>query len=179
VVVALFVIATSVVVPGTTSMRDAMSVRHAAGFMGAVFRAARLDAVSETRAVAVLFDMAEGRWTFRTCVDGNANGVRRADVAGGVDACVDGPHDLGALFPRTRIDVDPQVPGPDGEPGSPDPVRFGRGELASFTPFGTCTAGTLYLRSRSGVQYAVRLNNVTGRMRLLRYDAGARQWVSV
>ena len=56
-------------------------------------------------------------------------------------------------------------------------VRFGASQIASFSPEGSCTAGTLYLRSLRGLQYAVRLGNVTGRTRILRYDAAARRWV--
>ena len=48
-------------------------------------------------------------------------------------------------------------------------------DILSFSTAGTCTAGTLFLRSSQGTQYAVRISNVTTRTRLLRYEAG--RWV--
>jgi hypothetical protein len=82
------------------------------------------------------------------------------------------------MFPGVDIAVDPALAGPDGEPGSPDPVRFGRSDMASFAPEGSGTAGTLFLRSQRGEQFAVRIGNITGRLRILRYDRGARQWTA-
>jgi hypothetical protein len=152
-------------------------LRHAAGFIATRFRLARSRAAATSTAIAVLFDRTTGgRWQFRVCEDGNGNGVRRADVDAGRDRCVDGPHDLAALFPGVAVGSDPAIRGPDGEPGSVDPVRFGAGDLASFSPAGTCTSGSLWLRSRSGSQFSVRVAGVTGRARVLRYDRAAALW---
>jgi len=74
--------------------------------------------------------------------------------------------------------VDPHLPGPDGDPETSDPVRFGQSDIASFSASGTCTAGTLYLRSADGVQYAVRISS-TGRTRTLRYQPQPRKWEEV
>jgi hypothetical protein len=82
------------------------------------------------------------------------------------------------MFPGVTIGVDPGLPGPGGEPGSADPVRFGTGDIASFSPTGSSSAGTLFLRTRRGRQYAVRVSNITGRTRVLRYDTGRRQWTT-
>lgn len=151
-------------------------LRHAAGFVAARFRLARSRAAAATTAVGVLFDRtASGGWQFRVCEDGNGNGVRRADVDAGRDRCVEGPHDLAALFPGVVLGSDPAIRGPDGEPGSADPVRFGTSDLASFSPTGTCTSGSLWLRNRSGSQFTVRVAGVTGRTRVLRYDRSG-QW---
>ena len=104
--------------------------------------------------------------------------VRRADLTGGADVCAAEIHDVAQLFPGMTIGVDPQLAGPAGEPGSGDPVRFGTSDILSFSAGGTCTAGTLFLRSSRGTQYAVRISNVTTRTRLLRYEAGLGQWVA-
>ena len=59
-----------------------------------------------------------------------------------------------------------------------DPVRFGRGDILTFSPLGTASSGTLYLRaSRSGEQYAVRVLGVTGRVRVLRFESAAGTWI--
>ena len=49
----------------------------------------------------------------------------------------------------------------------------------SFTPLGTASSGTLYLRGRDGSEYAVRVLGATGRTRVLRYEAITRTWVEV
>ncbi len=163
-------------VPMVTNAVDAGRARHAAGFIATRFRLARAHAAATTATTAVLFDCMGDRWTFRICEDRNANGLRRAEVDTGPDVCVDGPHDLTALFPGVEIAADPALRGPDGEPGSADPVRFGRGDIASFSPSGTCSAGSLLLKSRRALQYMVRIAGVTGRARVLKYDRAANVW---
>jgi type II secretory pathway pseudopilin PulG len=178
-IVALGVVAivAGLVVPGTAEVIDASRARHAAGFMATRFRQARLQAIAETRSVGLVFDLVSGRWTFQLCTDGNGNGVRRADLSAGDDRCTGDVYDVTHLFPGMAIGVDPQLPGPAGEPGSGDPVRFGQSDILSFSANGTCTAGTLFLQSDQGTQYAVRISNVTTRTRVLRYERGTRQWV--
>jgi hypothetical protein len=51
--------------------------------------------------------------------------------------------------------------------------------LMSFTPIGTATSRTLYLRGRDASQYAVRVLGATGRTRVLRYVTATRQWIEV
>jgi len=175
----IVVLLASLVVPATAEVIDASRARQAAGLMASRFRLARLQAVASTRAVALVFDQTGGRWTFRLCADGNANGVRRTDLTAGTDRCTEGPSDVAHLVRGMTIGVDPRLPGPDGEPGSGDPVRFGASDILSFSPAGTCTAGTLFLQSNTGRQYAVRISNVTARTRMLRWEAGLRRWVTV
>jgi len=162
--------------PMVANAIDAGRVRHAAGFIATRFRLARQQAVSRSAAVGVVFDQEGGAWTLRICVDQNSNGVRRADIASGIDACPEGPYALDALVPGMRIAVDPALRGPDGEAGSADPVRFGPSDIASFSPIGSCTAGSLFLRSRKDAQYLVRVAGVTGRTRILRYDRVSGTW---
>jgi hypothetical protein len=162
--------------PMIASAVDSGRARHAAGFVATRFRQARAHAAATTATTAVLFDREGDRWTFRICEDRNGNGLRRAEIDAGPDVCVDGPHDLSAQFPGVQIAVDATLRGPDGEPGSADPVRFGRGDIASFSPAGTCSAGSLLLRSRGAAQYMVRVAGVTGRARILKYDRAANVW---
>lgn len=163
-------------VPLVSRAVDAGRIRQAAGLVASRFRLARAQAASATRVVSVVFDRVDGRWVFQVCEDRNGNGVRRAEIQSGADACVDGPHDLAALFPGVQVAANAAVPGPDGESGSDDPVRFGSANLASFSPAGTCSAGSLWLRSAGGSQFMVRVAGVTGRVRVLRYDATSGQW---
>jgi hypothetical protein len=166
----------SVTVPMTSVSMDAGRARHAAGFVAARFRLARQQAAARSTTVGLVFDRVAGRWSVRVCGDGNGNGLRRSDISAGVDRCFDGPHDLEAMFPGVQVAVDGSIRGPSGEPPSPDAIRFGASDMASFSPSGSCTAGSLFVRSAGNVQYAVRVAGVTGRTRILRYNAVSQSW---
>ena len=166
----------SLALPLTGVSTDAGKARQAASFVATRLRLARQQAVARTTTVGLVFDMVNGRWSVRVCADGNSNGVRRADIGSGVDRCLEGPHDLETMFPGVRVAVDGSLDGPAGEPPSPDAIRFGASDIASFSSSGSCTAGSLFLRSSHGVQYAVRVAGVTGRTRVLRYNAPAGSW---
>ena len=164
--------------PAMAASIDAGRARQAAQFLAAQCRSARVDAVSTSANAALVFDKVGARWRMQRCVDGNSNGVRRADIARGRDVC-DSSVDIGELFSGVSIAVDAALPDPDGGPGTSDPVRFGSSDLASFTPAGTATAGTVYLRSSGGAQFAVRVAGVTGRTRVLRYEPTRHAWMEV
>jgi prepilin-type N-terminal cleavage/methylation domain-containing protein len=178
VVMALVTVGTALAVPVASVVRDAGRALHAANFVAARLRFARLQAVSQERYVGLVFDLSGDRWTFRVCMDGNRNGIRRADLETGRDACVEGPYDIEAMFPGVRVAADPAVAGPDGSPGSTDPVRFGKADLVSFSPAGSCTSGSLLLWSDGGQIYMVRVAGVTARTRVLFYDRPAEAWRS-
>ncbi len=163
-------------VPLTVSARDEARARQAAAFAAGRLRDARQQAVMRGRAAGLVFDREEDRWLFRLCLDGNANGLRRADLTAGTDRCLEDNVDLATLFPGVSVSVDPAIRGPDGDPPSDDAVRFGSSDMASFSPAGGCTPGSLFVRSAKGAQFAVRIAGVTGRLRVLRYDAWARTW---
>ncbi len=62
------------------------------------------------------------------------------------------------------------------EPGA-DPLRIGNTALVTFSPFGGATNGTLYVAALQGPQMAIRIFGATGRVRVLMFDAQARQWL--
>ena len=175
-VLAFVVMLAAVTTPMAASAIDAGRARQAAEFVAARFRLARQQAASGSTSVGLVFDAASGRSAFRVCVDGNGDGLRRAEIETGEDPCPEGPYDLDVLYPGVRFAVDETLRGPDGEAGSPDAVRFGRSEIASFSPAGTCTAGSLFVRSPNGLQYVIRVAGVTARTRVLRYDPSIRGW---
>jgi len=176
-VVAVAVILASMTMPLSATVVDTGRVRAAAAFVASRFRLARIEAVNRVSNVGVVFDLVHGRWQIRACRDGTGNGLRRADIASGTDPCFDGPHEFSAMFPGVDIAVDPLLVGPAGEPGNPDPVRFGTPDIASFSPTGSCTSGSLFLRSTKGQQFAVRVSGANGRLRVFRYDRTPRAWV--
>ena len=119
--------------------------------------------------VALVVVAAGDTYTLAVYSDGNRNGVRTRDIAGGIDPVIDAPVRFSALFPSVSLFLsDPaQAPVP------------GAGALMSFSPVGTASSRTLYVRGRDHSQYAVRVLGATGRTRLLRYVGATRQWVEV
>jgi hypothetical protein len=117
---------------------------------------------------AIRFERGEAGADFSVYTDGNRNGVRSRDIEEGIDARVAGPLPLEGHAPGVRLGILPDLPAPPPEEGrleGDDPIRFGRGEILSFSPLGTSTPGTYYLVG-DGIQGAVRVT-ANARVRLL------------
>lgn len=156
-------------------IRAAMAARHLEG----VIVQARIRALSRSTRVALRFEGLAGNARFTEYADGNGNGVRAADIAGGVDPLLAPAQSLGDLFSGVVLERLAGVPEIDGGPAASaaDGVQVGSGRMLTLGPDGTATSGTLYVRGRRG-QYAVRVLGATGRTRVLRFDWGSRQWTS-
>lgn len=160
-------IAAAAAVPQLTAAIEHTRTIGAARYLAARLGSARAQAVARSANVALLFTIAADRTTVGIYADGNGNGVRTRDIALGIDPAVGSPMRLDVQFPRVVLSLsDP-----------PDPTLTSA--LMSFTPVGTSSSGTLYLRGRDGSRYAVRVLGATGRTRVLRYDAASRTWVEV
>ena len=130
---------------------------------------ARIQAVRRATHVALRFEEGAGGITFSVVMDGNRNGVRTQDIQNHEDPLLEPPARLSDLFPGMVI-------GLEDEAGAGDPVRFGSSGLLSFTPLGTSSSGTVYVRGRDGSQFAVRVLGATGRTRVLHYRPQSREW---
>jgi hypothetical protein len=131
---------------------------------------ARTQAVMRSANVALLFDRTASGVTFRMFADGNRNGVRSADISSAVDVALGASARLSDLFPGVNIAVTPAA-------GSTDPVRIGSSNLLSFTPVGTATSGSIYVRGRDGTQLAIRILGATGRTRIQRFEPRTARWM--
>jgi hypothetical protein len=140
----------------------------AARYLAARLAYARSQAVARSANVAVLLTIAGDTATVAMYVDENGNGVRTRDIASGIDRLMATPVTLGSLFPHVILALN-----------DPAETLTTASALMSFTPLGTASSGTLYLRGRDGSQYAVRVLGATGRTRVLRYTAATRAWVEV
>ena len=105
----------------------------------------------------------------------NGNGVRGAEIASGVDVALWPDETLASRFRDVRFGVVPGVPSIDGTAGG-DPIRIGAARILTFTPKGTSSSGTLYVRGKRRTQYAVRVFGVTGRTRVFKYEPGRAEW---
>jgi Tfp pilus assembly protein FimT len=141
-------------------------VKRARGWAGTRFVAARLvraraQAVARGTAVALRFAGDGEHTTLASFVDGNRNGVLTRDIDSGADPSLDEPVPLSALFPGVAISGD------DGP------------RLFSFSPDGTATTGSVFLQSRDGSRFAVRVLGATARVRVERYAEARDGWVEV
>ncbi len=57
-----------------------------------------------------------------------------------------------------------------------DPIKLGASNILTFSPAGTSSPGSLYVLGRNRAQYVIRVLGQTGKTRVLKFDARARQW---
>lgn len=167
----------AVAVPLTTSVLDELRTAAAARYIAARLVDARLDAVRRSVCVALRFEATAGDYRYGAFRDGNSNGVRTVDIQDGVDAAIWTAERVADQFPGTRFLLQAGLPDIDGNATAGDGVRIGTSRILTMSPDGTATAGTLYIAGRHA-QFAVRVLGPTGRVRVLRYDTGERQWIA-
>lgn len=165
---ALVCILAGMAVPQTLSSLHRSRAWAAARYLAGHMAMARIRAVQRGAAVALRFDERGTTTTFTVIADGNRNGIRSRDVESGADVRIDGPFNITELFPGVRIGV-----AADGA----DALVIGRTPFMSFTPAGTASSGTVYIRGQDSSQYAVRVLGATGRTRVLRYVPATRMWL--
>ena len=130
---------------------------------------ARTQAVTRSAYVALRFSADPTDVAFQMFMDGNHNGVRTLDIEAGIDPPVGESIRLSDLFPGVTIGMATGM--------GTDPVRIGATDLLSFTPLGTATPGTIYVRSSDDEQLAIRIVGATARTRVMRYVRATRAWV--
>jgi len=148
-------------------------------FLAGQLLRARLESLRRARAVAVRLVIVEGRTQLRLFADGNGNGVLQRDIDRGVDPPLTPPHWLDEEGRGVNLLVNQAVSDVSGsgalDPGD-NPLRIGNTSLLTFSPTGSASNGTLYVAAPRGPQMAIRVFGATGRVRVLMFDAHARQW---
>jgi type II secretory pathway pseudopilin PulG len=176
---------TLIVLLGAPSLVQAsgdMRLRLAAGELAGVLHLARASAVRLDANVAVRFHTEkDGTVTFTLYRDGDGDGVLNRDIDAGVDRPVGPPRRLSNLGRGVGFGFPPGPAADDpGSPGHPlsksDPIRFNQSDLASFSPLGTSTPGSLYLTDGVRRLLAVRVANRAGRVRILTWIPERRIW---
>jgi hypothetical protein len=139
---------------------------------------ARMDAVAHGANAAMRFTAAGPGYAYAVYGDGNGDGVRSADIENGVDPQLLPRERLSDQFPGVDFGALPRLPAVDGSstPRGSDPVRLGSARMASFTPLGTSSSGSLYILGPHETQFVIRLYGETGKTRILRFNLTTRQW---
>jgi len=157
---------------------DDIRAAGAARYVAARLQLARMEAVGRGRSVALRFARSGGSFTFASYIDGNRDGVRSRDILDGVDYLLQGSERLPDRFAGVDFGALSGLPpaDPTGTAPGADPIRLGSSDMVSFSPLGTSTTGTLYLKGRRDAQYAVRVFGETGKARTLKFNKRSGQW---
>lgn len=166
-----------IALPLTASALDDLRTGMAARYLAARIAGARVDAVQRSTRIALRFEDAEGEPGFAVYADGNANGVRTAEILSGMDPLLSVRQRLRDRFPGVGFGLEAGLPDLDGQSRAADMdgVAIGAARLLTLGPDGTATSGTLYIRGRQA-RFAVRVLGATARVRIFKYHAAARVW---
>jgi len=165
----LIAVLAAAAIPQLTAGLERSRTVGAARYLASRLALARAQAVARSANVALLLTAADGTFVVGTYMDGNGDGVRTRDITAGIDPVIGVPVPLSNLFPHVALSLnDPAVTS-----------TFDTSALMSFSPLGTASSRTLYLRGADGSQYAVRVLGATGRTRVLRFVASNGAWVEV
>jgi hypothetical protein len=170
---------TAAAVPQYLSGLDDVRAKGAAHHLAGRLQNARMEAVKRSAMVGIQFTQtAGGGYSFAVYLDGNRNGVLTRDIQKGVDTLIATVERLPDRFQGVDVGVLPGLPSVDsgGTPPGSDPVRLGSGNIASFSAIGTATSGTIYIRGKRDLQYAVRIFGETGKTRMLKFEPRTRRW---
>lgn len=183
VTLAVLALGATLAAPPLLRASSGLVTRLAAQEIAVTLAHARAYAIRHSTKVGLKFRVAaDGSVTWALYRDGDSDGVRTADIDSGVDPRLTPVRSL-VHFGRTA-----RLGFPDGaapsDPSDPrrrlerldDPIRFNRSDIASFSPLGGATPGSVYVTDGEHHLYVVRLNNRTSRAHLLRWNAGERRW---
>jgi len=182
-VLALFSLMLALTAPPVLRISGELRLRLAAEEVVAAMRLARSTAVRLSTNVALKFrPRPGGQATWALYRDGDGDGILSKDIDRGTDPQVAPPRRLEQIGNRVRFGFPPGRPARD--PGAPakllrggdDPIRFNSSDLASFSPLGGATPGTVYLTDADGNLAAVRVTGRTGKVKVIVYDFGEEIW---
>ncbi len=177
-VVSIIAVVSAAAVPLVGDTLEGGRLAAASRHLASRFQLARMEAVKRSAYVGIRFEQRGDQYGFSMYVDRNANGIRTKDITSGIDVQLMPFERLPDQFPRIDFGILTDVSAVDAgtmlAAGS-DPIRLGNANIASFSPNGSATAGTVYIRSHR-YQRAVRVLGVTGRIRTLRFDVRTGTW---
>ncbi len=158
---------------------ETTEVQAAAAFLLGRTAQTRARAVLSGAAVGLVFRQDARGALIRTHIDGDGDGIHASDISDGIDRPIEPAWRLRDNYPMARLGLDPTVPpvGHTQTTASAAGVPFGPSGILTFSPLGTSSSGTLYVRGESTPdQYAIRIFGVTARARLLRFHPVTRTW---
>jgi Tfp pilus assembly protein FimT len=165
--------------PAFANYRRQASVIAAANEMRGLLRSVRSRAIAHGHNAGVKFVKSGNNWTYSLYDDGNGNGIANADITKNIDRRYFGPAVVMPSFRTASISLVPvTIRDPDGDKLLPtdNALQFGVSTICSFSELGSGTPGTVYISDGIRNLYAVRVYGASGKVRMLRYDAGKQKW---
>ena len=176
---ALSVTMAAIAVPVIGGSLDRERTIIGAQYLAGQLQRARLESLKQARSVAVRLEIVGERARLQLFADGNGNGVSQQDIDRAIDPPLGPPEFLDERSRDVSLRINQPLADISGagqlDPGD-DPLRIGNTALLAFSPLGGATSGTLYVAAHRGPQMAIRVFGGTGRVRVLLFDAQARQW---
>ncbi len=164
----------------TTTVLRRTDLRSATGRVRNILELANAEGQTRGAYRAVRFFTVGNEWFYAIYEDGNGNGVHSSEINRGVDHLIEGPRRLLGPetmahpgFPASGI-VDPDTDRPIAS--DERPVQFGAANLCSFSDYGACTPGTIYLTDGVSAGALVRCSGASGRIRVMYYGLNGSQW---
>ena len=180
-VLVLLALTAAIALPSVLGGLDDARAMAAARYVAALARLTRVQAATRSTHVGLRFEREGTTYRYAVYVDGNGNGLRSRDIRRGVDEAITPMERIGDRFPGVALGVVAGVTRiSDGRVmmSGADPVRLGSADTLTFSPLGTATSGTIFLRSLAGRQYAVRVLGSTGRTRVLEFRQETASWTA-
>lgn len=178
IVIAIIGLFVGITLPNLNKIQRRIALRAAVGEMRSAFHLVRMRAIARNVNTGLRFMLIAGAWHFATYEDGDYDGVRNDDIKKGIDKPVAPPRPVFSQSGIVTIGL-PDYPfkDPDGD-AVKSAVTFNQSLLASFSPLGEATPGTVYITDNDGDLWCVRVYGATARIRSLRYDRATKKWVS-
>jgi Type II transport protein GspH len=157
---------------------DDVRATGAVRYLATRLQQARMEAVGRSADVGVQFVPTADGYAYTVYVDGNGDGVRTRDIVRGLDQPIGSVERLSDHFAGIDFGVLADLPPVDAGSAAPgtDPIKLGSSSILTFTPLGTSSSGSLYLRGRRNLQFVIRILGETGKTRVLKFDSRAHQW---
>jgi prepilin-type N-terminal cleavage/methylation domain-containing protein len=174
----LIVVLSAVAVPPVLAQVEEVRAAAAVRYLTSRLQQARMEAITRSADVGWRFVADSTGISYAVYLDGNGNGIRTPDITAGIDRSIGGMERLSDRFAGVEFGVAADLPAidPGGTPPGDDPIKLGVSNILTFTPLGTSSSGSLYLRGRRNAQYAIRVFGETGRIRVVRFDPGQQRW---
>jgi type II secretory pathway pseudopilin PulG len=170
--------ASGIAIPPLLRALDDYRTAGAVHYISTRIQRTRLEAVSRSAYVAMQFTHGASAYSFGVYLDGDGDGVLTSDIQSGIDRRLADVERLPDNFAGVDFGVLPGLPpvDPGGASLGTDPIRLGSGNLLSYSPIGSSSPGSLYVRGRGAAQYVIRILGDTGRVRVLSFDTRTREW---
>jgi type II secretory pathway pseudopilin PulG len=177
-VVGLAATTSAAALPSLLASADDMRAEAAARYLSSRLQQVRMEAALRGRAAALRVAHVGSAYTLAVYVDGNRDGIRARDIQDGIDWLLQPSERLQDRFSGVDFGALPGLPpvDPSGAPPGNDPIRLGSSDMVSFSPTGTCTSGSLYIKGKSAAQFVVRVFGETGKVRTLKFNPRSGEW---